>query len=87
MLKKSDQCSAGSTLTFTPPPHFDPTNGRLSDALLLSKTVIVFVAYRGGYRILKGAGPTENEGQKACMNFPTWGTFSAKFAPAGALSL
>ncbi len=40
---------------------------------------------RGGYRILKGAGPRKNVGQKARMNFETWGTFSAKFAPVGAL--
>ncbi len=40
---------------------------------------------RGGYRILKGAGPSENLGQKTRMNFATWGTFSAKFVPPWAL--
>ncbi len=30
---------------------------------------------RGGYRILKGEGPKENVGQKARMNFATWGAF------------
>ena len=40
---------------------------------------------RGGYRILKGEGPRGNVGQKARMNFATWGTFCAKFAPVWAL--
>ncbi len=34
---------------------------------------------------MKGEGPRENVGQKARMNFATWGTFCAKFAPVGAL--
>ena len=33
-----------------------------------------------------GAGPTENVGQKARMNFAARGTFAAKFAPPWALS-
>ena len=45
------------------------------------KTFSICVSSRGGYRILKGAGPRGNVGQKARMNFATWGTFYAKFFP------
>ncbi len=43
-------------------------------------TACLAMAYtRGGYRIFKGEGPKDNVGQKARMNFATWGTFSGKF--------
>ncbi len=59
----------------------------VSNLSVTIKIEISVVAYgpQGGYRILKGAGPRGNVGQKARMNFATWDTFYAKFAPIWAL--